>query len=340
MRMMKEMKKVLFAAGLSIMCLGSARVMAEDIDFTQATEIELGVKTSGNIAVEKEKDYFVFKATGENSYYELNVINTNITGWTGVRAFIWNEDHSELLLEVTAGLHSTNTGSVKLEGNKNYYIEVGSAENELGDYKITLTEVQDDGMDSMETATKISVKKTYSNKIEELGDKDWFYFKTSNDTDVYSIKLINKDSERGIKVQVYDEDGVRVNDSYIVEQQSSNVYTYKLDKNAKYYLEFSGENSVRWESIGSYKYTILKTMVLNKTSVDIKKDSATKIKAVFSGDTNELSSIKWASSNKKVVTVNSNGTIKGISKGKAKITCKYVFKDGTIITRTCTVNVK
>jgi uncharacterized protein YjdB len=81
-------------------------------------------------------------------------------------------------------------------------------------------------------------------------------------------------------------------------------------------------------------------MVLSSSSVDINKDSTSSIKAVFSGNLDDVSSIKWTSSNKKVVTVTSKGTMKGISKGTAKVTCKYVLKDGTIITRTCTVTVK
>ena len=66
------------------------------------------------------------------------------------------------------------------------------------------------------------------------------------------------------------------------------------------------------------------TLTLNKTAVSVKAGKTTKItaKAAPSGK------VTYKSGNKKIATVSSNGTIKGIKKGTAKITvtCNGVTK--------------
>lgn len=336
---MKQMKRILFLLAICALCMSSKEVKAEDTDFTKATRIELGVKTPGEILEKSEKDFYVFTTLGDNSYYELNIINTNIPG--GVVVKLWNGEHTKELLYFGAENHSTKSNNIKLEPNVNYYIEVSSDQWNMstGDYKVTITEIPDDGYGTMENATKIATNKTYSKTIEVLGDEDWYYFKTNSTTDTYSIKLINKNLNEEMRCAIYDEDGVLIYNNFGVNKNDSYTNTYKLNKNSKYYVSFLCDD-FGYTSTGDYKFSISESLTLNKSSVIISKNKTTNLKATFTGMTDSVSGIKWSSSNKKIITVTSNGTIKGIGKGTAKVTCKYVLKDGITITRTCTVTVK
>ncbi len=76
-------------------------------------------------------------------------------------------------------------------------------------------------------------------------------------------------------------------------------------------------------------------LTASKMSVYRTDSKALKVKFTPSDATNK--NVTWTSSNKKVATVSSNGTVKGIKKGKATITCKS--KDGGFVAK-CTVEVK
>jgi len=63
----------------------------------------------------------------------------------------------------------------------------------------------------------------------------------------------------------------------------------------------------------------IKKLSLNKTSVEIKQGREYKLKPVVKPSNGSLINKKWWSGNKKIVTVNQTGVVKGVSPGKARV---------------------
>lgn len=77
---------------------------------------------------------------------------------------------------------------------------------------------------------------------------------------------------------------------------------------------------------------------LNKKSITLKRKAKYKLKATVLRPSASDKSIQWKSSNKKVATVSSNGTVKAVGYGTATITCKAL--DGSNKKATCKVYIK
>ncbi len=77
-----------------------------------------------------------------------------------------------------------------------------------------------------------------------------------------------------------------------------------------------------------------------KASVSIKKGKTAKIKLKSGYDSSVVKSVKYSSTKKTVVRVNSKGKIKALKKGKAYIKIKVTFTDGTTKTVKTKVTVK
>ncbi len=81
----------------------------------------------------------------------------------------------------------------------------------------------------------------------------------------------------------------------------------------------------------------VKSVKLNKTAATLSIGQTTAIKATVSPSNATNKAVVWRSSNTKVATVNSKGTVKAVGNGSAVITC--TTKDGSF-TAKCTVQVK
>lgn len=95
----------------------------------------------------------------------------------------------------------------------------------------------------------------------------------------------------------------------------------KLDIDTSYY-EKTGSAIEIYMQANYGKNVSVDKVTLNSSAVKIKAGKTTTIKATITPSKATDKSITWSSSNSKVVTVDSNGKIKGISKGNATITAK------------------
>ena len=83
------------------------------------------------------------------------------------------------------------------------------------------------------------------------------------------------------------------------------------------------------------KYIDINSVSLNTSSIELQKSGSYKLKATINPTNASEQTITWTSSNTSVATVDSNGTVKGISPGQATITAKT--SNGK--TAVCNVNV-
>ena len=88
----------------------------------------------------------------------------------------------------------------------------------------------------------------------------------------------------------------------------------------------------------SAKTKAKKKVALNKTSLSLKVGQTKKLTVK---NKPAKAKLKWSTSNKKVATVKSNGKVKAVKKGSAKITCKVTYKNkGKKVTKKLTAKVK
>ena len=93
--------------------------------------------------------------------------------------------------------------------------------------------------------------------------------------------------------------------------------------------------SVKYKNSCRFKITVKNaTLNLSQKSLSLQKGKAYTFKAYANKTQLKATSVKWTTSNKKIVSVNKNGTIKALKNGKAVITAKTSFG-----TAKCTVTV-
>ena len=79
-------------------------------------------------------------------------------------------------------------------------------------------------------------------------------------------------------------------------------------------------------------------LTINSSRLTLELDNTAVLKVAVSPSTANVKSIKWTTSNKTVATVTSKGVVKGVGKGRAKIT--VAARDGSGVTATCIVTVR
>ena len=128
----------------------------------------------------------------------------------------------------------------------------------------------------------------------------------------------------------------------VTSVKDSNGYlTYKYYPNSKkitiYGNKGSGIQSYAKLYKNPFKYAV-KSVSVNSTKVVIKKGKTFKLKTYVSPTNCGNKKVTVRSSNTKIATINSKGVIKGIKKGKCKIT--VTSRDGSLKSKTVTVTVK
>ena len=81
-------------------------------------------------------------------------------------------------------------------------------------------------------------------------------------------------------------------------------------------------------------------ITLDPANLIIAKGKNSKINPLYDQDQYGKNAVfKWSSSDKKVATVNTSGTVQGVAAGETTVTCEATFKDGTVATVTAKVTV-
>ena len=84
---------------------------------------------------------------------------------------------------------------------------------------------------------------------------------------------------------------------------------------------------------------VMTKISMSKSSVSMWKGNTYKLSVVRANKNVKPKSYKWSTSNKKVVAVSNSGLIKGMSAGKAKVYCTFVWKNKKKTTVSCVVKV-
>ena len=301
-----------------------------------AIEITLGLAKAGAFETVGDEDYLKFTTLKAQSFYKISGINKNMTEELQMELL---DSEGSLLASMSSERLVEDSVTLKLESNQTYYLRV-YAEDACGNYSTKVTAILDDGGESFDTATALTVDKNHALALQLEEDEDYFVYTTNKITGIYKFTCKNT-SKAGeeVMVVVYDSKQKEL-DSFSVEPGKSVSKNYKWAKNKKYYVQVSGFNTTAQYTMklaGTYVHP--KTVKLNKTSLVLKKKKKATLKINAKPAGAVVKNVKWSTSNKKIAKVSSKGIVTAVKKGSAKITCKVTFYGGKTKKLTCKVKV-
>ena len=197
-------------------------------------------------------DFFKITLDKADAFYTFNFQNT--TQAQNVYFSIYKDKNCTECVKDGVAYPKSNT-TYDLENNlvpgNTYYIKVNRHDDEISNvsYNFKLTQVRDDVKNTGTTAKKISLNNTYSYKIQNKADEDWFMFTTANYTD-YMVSCQNITKNAQISIRIYsDKNGVNEIYSKTVYQKSAlagDDRQIKLTPYKTYYIKITGD-------VASYK---------------------------------------------------------------------------------------
>lgn len=226
-------------------------------DFINSKFISLNKKVTYNLDSKNDIDYFKFKTSSNDSFYNIELSNSGATDSIGM--YLYTEaDLTTGISDVTADIAKAASIEQKLKPNTTYYLIVQSPYNwyaPTGTYKINIKELKDDASDSFKKSMTLSLNKKITYKLNVVGDIDYFKYKPSK-TGYYNITFANKSCNGYIDATIYYEDDVTQNIGLIQAREASkSASVYKLKANHTYYIAV--DQSYRYDSItGEYSLTI------------------------------------------------------------------------------------
>lgn len=218
-------------------------------DFASAHSIGIKSETDGNIEVKgcKEKDFFKFRTSGRNSFYEISLIGI---GSEGASAKVYTgQDASYDHYDFTVSPSGTDTKLLKLEKNKTYYIQVSGSWDQATSYRLKIKEIADDASDDFSGAKSITLNKTKNGVIQSNKDVDFYKFKTKKDRTAYQIYIKNKSASH-VSVTLYSRNDIasyvsKIKD-YKVSGASRVTIPVTLKKNRTYYIKITGDQNASY----------------------------------------------------------------------------------------------
>ena len=197
-------------------------------------------------------DFFKITLDKADAFYTFNFQNT--TQAQNVYFSIYKDKNCTECVKDGVAYPKSNTTydleHILVPGNT-YYIKVNRHDDEISNvsYNFKLTQVRDDVKNTGTTAKKISLNNTYSYKIQNKADEDWFMFTTANYTD-YMVSCQNITKNAQISIRIYsDKNGVNEIYSKTVYQKSAlagDDRQIKLTPYKTYYIKITGD-------VASYK---------------------------------------------------------------------------------------
>jgi hypothetical protein len=243
-------------------CTGNYKLSVTEIkddvpdNYSSSTSISLNKKKAYNLEAVGDSDYFKFTTTSNDSYYKIELANTEATDTIGATIY-YEDDVTTDLLEISAYKASIGSKSVKLEPNHTYYIVVQAPlyDSPVGGYKLCVTEIKDDASDTFKNGSKITLNKKSTYKLNVDGDVDYFKFKATK-SGTYTITLANKSGNDGISAIIYSEADITQSIGTITSYKAAkNTIKIKVKKNHTYYIGVAKSSS--YSSVtGEYSLTI------------------------------------------------------------------------------------
>jgi len=209
--------------------------------------------------------------------------------------------------------------TIKLENRNNYAVENISIEGIIPE-GLNLKSGQDNKqVESLEANESIelsftAIKDEETERQTEIETEEGTEKETEEQTEQQTEKTTEKQTERQTE-KVTEEQ---------TEQQTEKITEKQTERQT--------------EKVIVDKKIKVKSIKLNKKKITLKRKQSIKLKATIKPKNATNKKIKWTSSNKKVVKVNSKGKITALRKGRAKIYAKA--KDGSGKKAVCIVTVK
>lgn len=170
------------------------------------------------------------------------------------------------------------------------------------------------------TASPVQAATTKSGKVAVTVPKTTLYVGDSkNNSTPITVKYKNKKVTSGIKYSTSNKKIATVKKGKIIASKKGTATISVRYKNKTCRFKVTVKNA---------------SLNLSQKSLSLKKGKTYTFKAYANKTKLKATSVKWTTSNKKIVSVNKNGTIKALKNGKAVITAKTSFG-----TAKCTVTV-
>jgi uncharacterized protein YjdB len=292
---------------------------------------------------------------GKDNHLGINVVAADGTSVVESVDKSGLEVNSNIIPSKTAH-YKVLPGTYYLRGSNDYF---WTNKNGYGTTTIAATPVADDPggepNDSLLLAKPINLNQTYTGNIDYFGkivndrySQDWYdYYKFEVPENNYGIQLsisrTNDGATKHIKAGLKNEIGET---SEIINLENSYEQTklYNIRAAGTYYLYIDGYDVLDilsdYRDMTEYTFTLTgvpPTTVTMKGAASIDKGKTLKLAATVSPAT-PARTLTWRSSNTKVATVTSDGVVKGVKGGIAKISATI---DGVSnATATCTVTVR
>lgn len=246
-------------------CTGNYKIGVTEIKddvpdtYSNSTALPLNKKKTYKLDAVGDSDYFKFTTTSNDSYYKIELANTEASDVISATLF-YEDDVTTDKLEIPAYKASLGSRVVKLEPNHTYYVVVktySSYDSSTGAYKLCVTEIKDDVSDTFKNCSKIYLNRKSTYKLDVDGDVDYFKFKSSK-SGTYTITLANKSGNEGIDAIIYSEADVTQRIGTITSfTATKNAIKIKLKKNHTYYVGVA--QSISFDPVtGEYSLIIKK----------------------------------------------------------------------------------
>ncbi|WFR55640.1 hypothetical protein QA584_18765 [Anaerocolumna sp. AGMB13025] len=225
-------------------------------DFSTADILTLGTMYTGTLANEDDVNYYKFTTTGNDSYYKVELRNTEATDSIGL--FLYSEaDLTTEVYDLYASKANLDQDTRKLEANHTYYVVAKNPGygRPTGNYKLSVTEIKDDVPDNFKGSKTLSLNKKVAYNLNADGDVDYFKFTTTSRDSYYNIELSNSEATDTISAVLYSEDDSTTEiNSFSAYKAEKKAYEGKLKPNHTYYLIV--KNNYYDEPIGTYKLCV------------------------------------------------------------------------------------
>lgn len=144
--------------------------------------------------------------------------------------------------------------------------------------------------------------------IEVSVEKDYLSSKSKEETDII-VKIDGEEVTEGVEYASSDEDIIKIeNGKAIAKKDGKATITAKVGDIA--------------DSVNMHVITPIKTLKFTSTSKSIKVGKELQMKLQVTPSDASIETLTYESSNEEIATVNNNGIVTGISKGKVTITVK------------------
>jgi len=221
--------------------------------------------------------------------------------------------------------------TIKLENRNNYAVENISIEGIIPE-GLNLKSGQDNKqVESLEANESIelsftAIKDEETERQTEIETDEGTEKETDEQTERQTEKVTEKQTEQQTEKTTEKQ----------TERQTEKVTEKQTEQQTEKITEKQTERQT--EKVIVDKRIKVKSIKLNKKKITLKRKQSIKLKATIKPKNATNKKIKWTSSNKKVVKVNSKGKITALRKGRAKIYAKA--KDGSGKKAVCIVTVK